>query len=148
MSASSGSDTAGPAAAAHLDAQLRTAWLLRNHVLPCVDDSDKGPLALALPAALAAPCCCAAHAIRNDNCDLRLPSLCSEYLLRELVGACVPQRLCPATCWIDIVRTYMEESFDRSVLCIGKQYPELLMPLPVVDGTLPKKSFIAITTSL
>eukprot|EP00727_Mastigamoeba_balamuthi_P001579 m51a1_g11418 hypothetical protein (141) ;mRNA; f:10434-15557 len=101
MSASSGSDTAGPAAAAHLDAQLRTAWLLRNHVLPCVDDSDKGPLALALPAALAAPCCRAAHEYRclsNGSRDLWLPSLCSAYLLRELVGACVPQRLCPATC--------------------------------------------------
>eukprot|EP00727_Mastigamoeba_balamuthi_P005668 m51a1_g1720 hypothetical protein (462) ;mRNA; r:59988-65619 len=90
MSASSGSDTAGPAAAAHLDAQLRTAWLLRNHVLPRMHDRDVGPLALALPAALAAPCCC------PENATGHLTS--SDYLLRELLRACVPQRLCPATC--------------------------------------------------
>eukprot|EP00727_Mastigamoeba_balamuthi_P013306 m51a1_g8599 hypothetical protein (341) ;mRNA; f:150664-152034 len=91
MSASSGSDTAGPAAAAHLDAQLCTAWLLRNHVLRDMYQSDKGPLALALPAALAAPCC---RPLNEDDTSLDV----SEYLLPLLVGACVPQRLCPATC--------------------------------------------------
>eukprot|EP00727_Mastigamoeba_balamuthi_P013294 m51a1_g8588 hypothetical protein (274) ;mRNA; f:60183-62623 len=90
MSASSGSDTAGPAAAAHLDAQLRTAWLLRNHVLRRVHDSDVGALALALPAALAYPCCC------PENSNGHLTS--SDYLLRELLRASICATLLRAAC--------------------------------------------------
>eukprot|EP00727_Mastigamoeba_balamuthi_P012637 m51a1_g7997 hypothetical protein (248) ;mRNA; r:123886-124874 len=60
MSGSSGNGTAeaAPAGAAERhEGQLQAAWLLRTLVVPRVQlDSDRGPLALALPPALASAC--------------------------------------------------------------------------------------------
>eukprot|EP00727_Mastigamoeba_balamuthi_P004816 m51a1_g14332 hypothetical protein (381) ;mRNA; r:120320-122609 len=90
MSTSSGSDKAGPGAS-DLEAQLQTAWLLRNHVLSRTSEKDMGPLVLAQPAALAAP---GIRLLPPPVFSIR----CHRYLARVLLEACVPGRLRPATC--------------------------------------------------